>query len=690
MDRFLRIVVFFLISQTCLAADISVIRDPFLLLNQFYALKANHPNLAFGALKLLLLQDPNNVTALKEMGYWQLAHNHQAEAVDYFIKANRLKPDPQIALQIAYIDVALKQNQQAEDYLKSVISSGQSELAAKAQVALANIQGVAPSAPSAAATSPSPAPAPIAIPVPTPAAPPQKKPQPQISPRDEQLNQFYHLQKTDPVAAEKILRQLVEQYPNDPQLLNQMGYLQLQLKNKPAAIHYFSQSYPLQKESTIALQLGYLWAETKQYEKAVEYFTAALARITDPKLKQQASAALTFSKKALHPPAPPPAAKPQLAAKAPQLSLTEQLLNEYYPLKKTNPTAARTLLLTLLQHDPYNTTALLELAYSYNAEKNYDQAYIYFLRDYQITHNPEIAVQLGYVLDASDHKYLAYHYFVEGAQSADPALSLKSNQALTNLAGWNTRALPSPLFADVYLSPLYYGRFNLGVLPYIVRAGVYLDQAHRTELYTSLRYTRDNKSLLSAGVSPEIFEDDVMVMALGIRHQLFKKFPLYFYTEAGAAYDLVYRLRPRWRGDFRSGFIAYDNWGRKPTYQPEFTFLFKPVGDFYGDLTFYTRYGDDIIGTARVRQGFRVVEYHASFIDIYLKGQYGMDTLGQYYNNYLECGPGIAWVPNNRYNLAIRLEAIQGYYIDVNSPTPNPFSPHYSTNNIQLELYARF
>ncbi|QLH43554.1 MAG: hypothetical protein HWD59_13180 [Coxiellaceae bacterium] len=66
------------------------------------------------------------------------------------------------------------------------------------------------------------------------------------------------------------------------------------------------------------------------------------------------------------------------------------------------------------------------------------------------------------------------------------------------------------------------------------------------------------------------------------------------------------------------------------------------------------------------------------------------DTEQQYYNNTLEIGPGIVFVPTNRYNIAFRYEKSAGYYLPVNSPSVNPYGSHYHNTVVMLEIYMRF
>lgn len=365
------------------------------------------------------------------------------------------------------------------------------------------------------------------------------------------------------------------------------------------------------------------------------------------------------------------------------------LLNRFYALQKTDRPAAENTLLILLKTDPNNAVALSELGYIYIEDDKPEEALSVFKSAYQITDDYKIAAQIGYLLDGLGRKKEAYYYFEKASHSPDLKLRQQSNAAMTNLAGFRTKFLSDPYFADIYLSPLYYTRFGLAVFPFQGRFGVALGKNKQWELYVGTRGARDGKSQAS-GTSPQIFEDNAIIFNLGIRYQPFYTVPLYFYGEVGKGYDLLYQDRPRWKNDFRGGAFYQTAWGAVPTYAENFKFTFKPIGDVYADSSYYSRYNNNLISSINLRQGFRVMEYKSSSLAIYLRAFGIVDTNHEFYNNLVEIGPGIIWVPNNRYNMDFRFERVRGYYFNVNSPDPNPYGSNYNNDVVMFELYQRY
>ncbi|QLH43553.1 MAG: hypothetical protein HWD59_13175 [Coxiellaceae bacterium] len=285
---------------------------------------------------------------------------------------------------------------------------------------------------------------------------------------------------------------------------------------------------------------------------AIIYFTAA-AKSNDLKIRNKSLLALKELQK--------PVAKVTIATKTIPANLTDSELNQFYQIKDINPEKAKLILLKILTREPDNVTALKELGYLYLQENDNENAYAVFKQVYAITHDYPIAAQLGYIADKLNYQHQAYKYFATASHTSDPKLKLISNNAMTNLAGWNTRFLPDPYFIDYYFSPLYFSRFDLGIFPLNARIGVYLDQHHQVELYGGMRATRDDRTSGSA-ISPQIYEDNVAVFSIGSRYQPFRRIPVSFYGEIGRGYDLIYRFRDRWRSDIRGGLLSGAIWGK--------------------------------------------------------------------------------------------------------------------------------
>lgn len=315
------------------------------------------------------------------------------------------------------------------------------------------------------------------------------------------------------------------------------------------------------------------------------------------------------------------------------------------------------------------------------------EAIYYFKKAYQISHQPEIAMQLGYLYTCINQNPLAYQYFQWASQSKNHNLALSAENAMTNLAGLQTKALPKPYFAETFFTPFSQSRFGLTVRPFLTRFGIEQNNKLATREYLFLRRTDDNKSQ-SLGEISQIYEDDVQIEGVGAQVSPIAGLPIVGYIETGIAYDLVYRNRKRFRGDLRGGFMYYDQFGVKPAYYDKVTLGLFYFGDLYGDATYFTRYDNNVIGGIRTHHGVRLIQYHSMILNTYLTGRVITDTKRLFYNNFLEGGPGVAFIPTNRFNFQLRFEHLNGAYIPAGA-IPNPYRQYYTNNLVQLLFYVK-
>jgi len=296
--------------------------------------------------------------------------------------------------------------------------------------------------------------------------------------------------------------------------------------------------------------------------------------------------------------------------------------------------------------------------------------------------------QIGYVLESLGRQTEAYIEFEKAFEQASTHEEKeKIYKSLANLYTFRTKVLPSPFFADLYYSPLYENRFENTINTLNARLGVVVESTHEWEVYLGTRFNKDKKSI--GGSAPAIYSDNAVIYALGMSVKPVIEIPVKFYIEAGYGHDVTPRNRPPNQKDFRWGANFFQNWGATPVYSDGISFPFKHVGDTQGDMSYYTRYNNNWIGTFRLREGLRVMTYKSASIDLYAKGQFLFDTNKEFYNNLYELGPGIALQPTNLVNFIIRAERIWGRYIKVNSSSPNPYGKKYHAVSILAEFYIR-
>ena len=363
------------------------------------------------------------------------------------------------------------------------------------------------------------------------------------------------------------------------------------------------------------------------------------------------------------------------------------LMNDYYAVKAKDQHAARHLIKQVIHKQPNNVQALKEAGFLAIAQGHRIEAINYFTRVYNLTHQPEIAMQLAYLYDQINNKPIAYQYLQIAARSQDRNLSLSAENAMTNLAGLQTKALPRPYYSEIFFSPFYESRFGLTVVPLIWRVGIEQDNRFKTKEYAFLRRTQDNRSA-NLGLISQLFEDNVQITGVGGQLAPFKGLPIIGYLEVGAAYDLLYQNRDRWRGDLRGGLMYYQDFGKRPAYFDTLKMSHDYYSDWYADATYFSRYNNNVIGVIKTHQGVRLLQYKSSMLNLYMTGRVFGDTRREFFNNYAEVGPGIAFVPSNRFNLQLRVEQVKGVYLPAGA-TVNPYAKYYTSQYIQLLFYVK-
>lgn len=330
---------------------------------------------------------------------------------------------------------------------------------------------------------------------------------------------------------------------------------------------------------------------------------------------------------------------------------------------------------------------LKEKGYAAIRRGQYPQAIDAFLRAYFLEPSPTTAMQLGYLYDQCNNKPEAYRYFRYATKSQDRKEALCAENALTHLGQLQTKALPAPYFSETFFTPFSQSRFGLTVRPFLARFGMEQNNRLKSREYVLFRRTDDNRSE-NLGQISQIYEDDVQIVGLGMQIAPWPNLPIVGYVEGGTAYDLIYQNRNRTRGDVRAGMMYYDQFGVPPAYFGQATWGHDYFGDFYADVTYFSRYDNNVIGGARTHHGIRLWQYKSSMINLYATGRVIMDVQRLFYNNFAEVGPGIAYIPTNRFNVQLRFEHLNGMYLPAGA-IPNPYGQYYTNNLVQLLVYVK-
>lgn len=482
------------------------------------------------------------------------------------------------------------------------------------------------------------------------------------------MDRYYLLQHTNPAAAKAALTIILRQNAHYHPALTELSQVTLKEQHGASSLPFYT-SNALIKEQAVQDEVMNSACSMSEAQR-------------NPETVVQLSQSTLRSIQTTHPVIPPPC------------SSLPCLLNRFYALKQQDKQAAWQLIQQIIELYPENSTALKEGAFLAINLGYRNEAISYLSRAYRLNAQAELAMQLAYLYTESGaptnqttNEYLAYHYFNVAAHSKDRQLKNRAQNALTNLAGTQTKRLPAPYFSELFFDPLSQSRFGLTVRPLIARLGIEAHNRWHSKAYLVFRQTEDNKSI-NAGQLPQIYEDNARIIGVGAQVTPMPSIPIIAFIEAGKAYDLIYRNRNRWRNDLRGGLMYYNERGASPGYFDSLQFSMNYYATIYGDITYFSRYSNNIIGTLKTQQGIRLAQYHSSMLNLYVSGRIIEDTNRDFFNNIAEIGPGIGFIPSNRYSVELRFEHINGMYLPVGHSN-NPYGKYYENNTVFLYLYTK-
>lgn len=395
-------------------------------------------------------------------------------------------------------------------------------------------------------------------------------------------------------------------------------------------------------------------------------------------------------------PKPKPIIKTEPAKIIAVIKTYDDLMNHYYLLQREKKAACdylrkkseRFLKYNSKIKDSNKTSILLELGYCTLANNELRVALDYFLRAQQLDPtNYFLANQIGFIENKLDENKKAYAQFKLASQSKDEKISSVAKTAMINLSDYKFNIFPPPWFFELYTEPYYYSRFNDTIYPLESRFGVELGKNKQYRLYLSYRRTTDTQSQ-SSGEAPQIYNDNVEVFAVGARYFPIVRQPLFLYFEYGLAHNLIYQAAyPDTEQDYRGGVVYSNYWGSARDYHQHFFVSKKPWADFYGNVSYYSRY-QNMIGQLTGRAGISLFSWRYSTLSPYVKAQTFFDSQRLFYNNIVEYGPGVIFQPYRLINLAFSFEHLFGTYLPVPNST-NPYGAHYQTNIVRLQFYIK-
>jgi tetratricopeptide (TPR) repeat protein len=402
--------------------------------------------------------------------------------------------------------------------------------------------------------------------------------------------------------------------PTNADWRTDLAYTELAAGSSRDAAREFETVYRDHPEQLkIALELGYVYLQLNDNATAEKYFTAAGSSV-DPEISRPARQALQ------------------------DLRASE------------------------LQARKQKAYDLLEQGHRKEALSLFEQIHLTDPSDNATT------LQLGYLYQVTGKLTKARQMFEAERYNQDPRVSGQATAALKEVnqqsAWW---------FASAYVAPFYESRFANQINPIIFKVGV---RATRyLEPYVGMRFTRDIRS--TSGTLPVIYSDNSDVFSVGLQSHVLGH-GTNLYAEAGTAVSLMSQpIQGRAVPDYRAGITWYKPWetGLAEAAKKRSTGI-SLTGNAYSDISFYSRYNDNVIGYLQIRQGVNLPTAHLLPMQALAAINVVRDSNGDFYNNVVEAGPALRIAPFRRLlNLQFEVNYLRGFYT-AHDPA-NPYGSSY-------------
>jgi Flp pilus assembly protein TadD len=299
----------------------------------------------------------------------------------------------------------------------------------------------------------------------------------------------------------------------------------------------------------------------------------------------------------------------------------------------------------------------------------------------------------------------------EGAAAAREIAALSPP---LNLERWS--------WGELDLYGVYLSRYEIGVASGRLRQGTFVPGARWIEPFVQADFSLDSSDAQDQEGIPTVYNENLAGFHAGARIRPFADQSFTLYVLGGVQNNL--RGLPRydgiWFAELVTGLNGFWAWGPGREWASADLETLSPGGlpplppnggnwvprswapvqgrfDWFveagGDAAYYTRLSD-CIGYGQTRQGVRVLQFgRAGAVDAYALGNVAMDTTGNYYDNYLEGGPGVRFVtaPVGAAVLTTSVDYVLGAYLGRNfDDTRGGAGPTYSDFRITASLSLRW
>lgn len=316
----------------------------------------------------------------------------------------------------------------------------------------------------------------------------------------------------------------------------------------------------------------------------------------------------------------------------------------------------------------------------------------------------------------------AYEIF-RAVRDASPE-SLEGRRAAAQIAALPPAAnLERRFWGEMDVYGTYLGRYGIGVAAGRIRQGAYVPGARWIEPFAQADFSLDSASNVGDGITT-IYNENLAGFHLGVRLRPFASQTFTVYFLGGWVNNLIDNpnYQPGWFGEIIAGVNGY--WGFGPgtgwdgiNETPNFAMgepapsrtpppnawmpnRWAPMRwrfDWFveggGDWAYYSRLSD-FIAYSQAKAGWRVLQFgRAAAVDVYGFGNLVFDAVGNYYDNYVEAGPGLRVVtaPVGAATVTTSLEYASGAYLGRNyNNTRGSTGETYSDVRVSVAMSLRW
>lgn len=344
------------------------------------------------------------------------------------------------------------------------------------------------------------------------------------------------------------------------------------------------------------------------------------------------------------------------------------LLTRAYSALQTNAAGALPLFEQVVARDSTNLPARRQLGILYTTLGRYENALIQFDIAQRLSPSDTVGLQIAYLLNTLGRNQEAYRVF-SGLQSSNDATIREKARIASGVLSSQLCSESFPWWGRSYAVSYYESRFEDFIFSGNLYIGRYLEPSSTLSTYGILSLTRDTRS--AGGTLPVIFSDNFVLLGVGLRLQ--PADGLLADLQAGIANDLIEtNSQSRSRGDVRC-IITYGNGFFPEPAIPEHVLLpFKLFADVYSSFGYYSRY-QNAIGYHQARAGVRALEWMYSSVDVYLRGDFVIDTQREFFNNVIEGSVGLRLIAYQPWGIAMLAEFHQGSYWGDQAPVEHSY-----------------